>query len=59
MSNELKQLAFKLEKNIGIQKYAGKVRKMIFIYKQFHYIKLRYCKKATKFEKVLDLTFTQ
>ena len=27
MSNELEQLEFKLEKIIGIQKHAGKVRK--------------------------------
>ena len=27
MSNKLEQLEFKLEKNIGIQKHAGKVRK--------------------------------
>ena len=27
MSNKLEQLEFKLEKNIGIKKHAGKVRK--------------------------------
>ena len=27
ISNKLEQLKFKLEKNIGIQKHAGKVRK--------------------------------
>ena len=31
MSNKLEQLEFKLEKNIGIQKYAGKVRKDTFL----------------------------
>ena len=30
MSNELEQLESKLEKNIGIDKHAGKVRKMFF-----------------------------
>ena len=29
-SNELEQLEFKSEKNVGIQKHAGKVRKRIF-----------------------------
>ena len=28
MSDKLEQLEFKLEKNIGIQKHAGKVRKV-------------------------------
>ena len=31
MSNKLEQLQFKLEKNIGIQKHAGKVRKYLFL----------------------------
>ena len=30
MSNKLEQLEFKLEKNIGISKHAGKVRKFHF-----------------------------
>ena len=29
-SNKLEQLEFELEKNIGIQKHAGKVRKYLF-----------------------------
>ena len=31
MSNELEQLEFKLEKNIGIEKHAGKVRKSMYV----------------------------
>ena len=31
ISNELEQLEFKLEKNIGIQKHEGKVRNRLFI----------------------------
>ena len=30
-SNEIEQLVFKLEKNIGIKKHAGKVRKSQFL----------------------------
>ena len=31
MSNELEQLEFKLEKNIGIYEHAGKVRKILCV----------------------------
>ena len=34
-SNKLEQLEFKLEKNIGIEKHAGKVRKAICYQKLF------------------------
>ena len=45
MSSKLEQLEFKLEKNIGIWKHAGKVRKSIEIWKSlFSYEILVYIK---------------
>ena len=36
MYNKIEQLEFKLEKNIGIEKHAGKVRKSTMISSKLH-----------------------
>ena len=38
MSNKLEQLDFKLENFFGIQKHAGKVRKIMFLHDVIHVI---------------------
>ena len=46
ISNKLEQLEFKLEKNIGVEKHAGKVRKEGFF---SHIQRTNHCKDGNKF----------
>ena len=43
MSNKLEQLDFKLEKNIGIWKHAGEVRKSVLLRREHTYYKNKLC----------------
>ena len=60
MSHKLDQFKFKLEKIIGIQKHAGKVRKRILIIFFLSYFQVHISEQQGPHgEDVYDITFTE